>query len=255
MVDVDYNVTTQFTSLAGGAVPDLNVLARAVDDGLTQALTANTVIYDAAALSGDGRVRFVFGSTLSGPDQTALDAIVAAHTGLEEPLFDGGTQTVTVVSASAPGSTNDEDAGYAVGTTWINTSTNDVYTLVDDTSGAAVWVTGGGGGGISEEQHKTLRQLIHFIAEGPADGFASGAFKEVTGGLFPTSIVWWESAAKLKKIVEKTITRSGGGATLVKPTPIVWEVYDTDGTTVLATVSDAITYSGVAEVSRTRTIT
>ena len=72
--------------------------------------------------------------------------------------------------------------------------------------------------------------------------------------MFPTSVIWWETAAKLKKVVEKTITRSGGGATNVAPTPIVWEVYDTDGATVLATVSDAITYSGVTEVSRTRTI-
>lgn len=112
-----------------------------------------------------------------------------------------------------------------------------------------------GGAGLSKAQHDVLRSLIHFIDDGPADGFVSGAFKEVIGGVFPTSLIWWESAAKLKKIVEKTITRSGGGATKVKPTPIMWEVYDTDGSTVLVTVSDAITYSGVFESTRTRTIT
>ena len=111
-----------------------------------------------------------------------------------------------------------------------------------------------GTGGLTAAAHRTLRQLIHFIEEGPAEGFASGAFKEVVGGLFPTSVIWWESAAKLKKIVEKTITRSGGGATNLKPTPIVWKVYDTDGTSVLATVTDAVVYSGVNETSRTRTI-
>lgn len=111
------------------------------------------------------------------------------------------------------------------------------------------------GSGISAADHKTLRQLIHFIDSGPAEGFASGAYKEVTGGVFPTSVIWYTDATKTSKIVEKTITRSGGGATNVKPTPVVWKIYDTDGTTVLATVSDAITYSGVFETSRTRTIT
>jgi hypothetical protein len=105
------------------------------------------------------------------------------------------------------------------------------------------------------EAHKALRQLIHFIEEGPAEGFASGAYKEVTGQPFPTSIIWWESAAKLKKIVEKTITRTGGSATNVTPTPIAYKVYAADGTTVVAEVSDAITYDGVFEISRTRTIT
>ena len=102
--------------------------------------------------------------------------------------------------------------------------------------------------------HSNVRDLIHFIDEGPACGFASGAFKEVIGGTFPTQIIWWESAAKLKKIVEKNITRSGGGATNTTPTPIEWKMYDTDGVTVKCTVTDAITYSGAFEVSRTRTI-
>ena len=79
----------------------------------------------------------------------------------------------------------------------------------------------GGGGGLTEYTHKRLRHLIHFIDEGPADGFASGAFKEVlpAGSPFPTSIIWWESTSKLQKIVEKTITRSGGGATMCPRRP------------------------------------
>lgn len=112
-----------------------------------------------------------------------------------------------------------------------------------------------GSGGITEAQHKVIRQLIHFIDDGPAEGFTTGAYKEVLGGVFPTSIIWWESSSKLKKIVEKIITRSGGGATPVTPTPIVWKIYDSDGSTVLAEVSDAITYSSVFEVSRIRAIT
>jgi hypothetical protein len=110
--------------------------------------------------------------------------------------------------------------------------------------------------GLTETAHRALRQLIHFIDNGPAEGFASGAYRETLPAAdpFPTSIIWWESSSKLKKIVEKLITRTGGGATTITPTPIVWKVYDTDGSTVLATVSDAVSYSGPFETNRTRTI-
>jgi len=104
-------------------------------------------------------------------------------------------------------------------------------------------------GGLTEAQHKILRQLIHFIDNGPAEGFASGAYREMTGTVFPTAIIWWVSDSKVDKIVEKLITWSG-----INPTTIVWKIYDTDGSTVLATVTDAITYSGIFESSRTRTI-
>lgn len=106
-----------------------------------------------------------------------------------------------------------------------------------------------GTGGLTSDGHKILRQLIHFIEDGPAEGFASGAYREITGAVFPTAITWWESSSKSKKIVEKMITWTGA-----KPTTIVWKVYDTDGSTVLATVTDTITYSGPFEANRTRAI-
>ena len=118
---------------------------------------------------------------------------------------------------------------------------------------AGVYDPAVGSGGLTEVAHKALRQLIHFIDEGPSEGFTSGAFKEVIGGVFPTSVIWWTSAAKTLKIVEKIITRSGGGATNVAPTPIVWKMYDAAGS-LLVTVSDAITYSGAFEISRTRSV-
>ena len=106
---------------------------------------------------------------------------------------------------------------------------------------------------LTPTEHKALRQLIHFIDEGPACGFASGAYKETlpAGNPFPTSVIWWESSSKLQKIVEKTITRTGTG-TNVTPTPIVWQMFDTDGN-LLVTLTDVIVYSGVFEISRTRT--
>lgn len=107
------------------------------------------------------------------------------------------------------------------------------------------------GSGLSEAQHKGLRQLIHFIDDGPAEGFASGAYRETlpAGNPFPTSIIWWESSSKAQKIVELTITYSGAF-----PSTEVWKVYDEDGTTLLVTVTDTITYSGAFETSRARAI-
>lgn len=104
--------------------------------------------------------------------------------------------------------------------------------------------------GISETSHRTIRQLIHFIDSGPASGFASGAYEEITGGVFPTAYTWWESVSKLKKIVELLVTRNANQT----PATEAWKVYDTDGTTVLATVTDTWAYSGVTPTSRTRAI-
>ena len=110
-----------------------------------------------------------------------------------------------------------------------------------------VWKTS-----LTEAQHRILRQLIHFIEEGPAGGFASGAYKETlpAGNPFPTSVIWWESSSKLQKIVERTVTWTGAN-----PTTDEWKMYDADGITVLVTVSDSISYSGPFETTRTRTIT
>ena len=112
---------------------------------------------------------------------------------------------------------------------------------------AGVFDPRSGGGGITEAQHKALLQLIHFIDEGPAEGFASGATKTVTGTVFPTQELWFRADAT--KIVEKNITWTGA-----LPTTIEYKIYAADGSTVLATVSDAITYSGVFETGRTRTL-
>lgn len=102
--------------------------------------------------------------------------------------------------------------------------------------------------------HRTLRELIHFISEGPAGGFTSGAYREnLPVSPFPTSLIWWTDSGKTEKIVELTITRDSQQ----RPTIKLWQMYDTDGVTVTETVSDAITYSGTTpfELYRTRTIT
>ncbi len=110
-----------------------------------------------------------------------------------------------------------------------------------------------GGTGLTAADHKTLRQLIHLAHNGPFEGFTSGAYLETTPSAdpFPTSFIWYESSAKLKKIVEETVTYNANKTIATN----VWKAYDTDGSTVLVTVTDTITYSGVFETSRTRAVT
>lgn len=146
---------------------------------------------------------------------------------------------------------NGSDASYDYLLAKLQAGSNITLTAVDigggvlqvkiDASGTTDWTT-----------HRTLRHLIHFIEEGPAEGFTSGAYREQlpSGGIFPTSVTWWESSSKLKKIVERLITWAGVNATQDK-----WKIYDTDGSTVLWTITDAISYSGIVETTRTRTIT
>lgn len=105
------------------------------------------------------------------------------------------------------------------------------------------------GEGITAAEHETLRHLIHFIDDGPAHGFASGAYRETTGTVFPTAIIWYDKAGTgRKKIVSKEIVWSGPF-----PTTITWKMYDASET-LLATVTDSISYTTPFETSRTRTI-
>lgn len=124
---------------------------------------------------------------------------------------------------------------------------NSVWMLTNDDP--VTWTMVGGGGELTESAHRTLRQLIHFIDNGPAEGFTSGAYRAMTGTVFPSNITWYDKAGVgKKKIVSKDITYTGAF-----PTTIVWKVYDPTET-LLATVTDTLSYTGAFETSRTRTI-
>jgi hypothetical protein len=106
---------------------------------------------------------------------------------------------------------------------------------------------------ITAQQHKTLRQLIHLAdgQGGPFEGFTSGAYRTTVGAAFPTAVTWYDSSLMAKKYVEKLITYTGQ----YQINTVTWNVYDVDGVTVLATVSDSVTYSTFFETSRVRSIT
>ena len=104
-------------------------------------------------------------------------------------------------------------------------------------------------GGITAAQHERLRQLVHFIDEGPTSDVGGGLRKATVGGVFPTSVVWYHLVGVIeRKLVEQLITWTG-----VVPTTIVWNIYG-DEENVLATVTDTITYSGITETGRTRAL-
>lgn len=96
-----------------------------------------------------------------------------------------------------------------------------------------------------------LRRLLFYINEGPAEGY-TGSYKEISGSVFPDSVTWYTDSGKTKKIVEKTLSYAVSGN--IRPTPIVWNLYDEDGSTVLIKVTDDILYDGAFEVSRERDI-
>lgn len=172
-----------------------------------------------------------------------VDKVLVYDSGRAKEIDSGDTVTVTTglgtnelaltPNGSAPSSNG--EIRYLAGAGFRFYEEGVVKTLTSTTSG------------ITANEHRVLLQLIHFIDEGPAEGFVTGATKTVTGGAFPTSIVWKRSDNT--KLVEQLVTWTG-----VLPTTVQWKVYDGDGTTVLATVTDTITYSGPFEASRSRAI-
>lgn len=126
-------------------------------------------------------------------------------------------------------------------------------------NGSFVFLDGSGtfdprtGSGISATVHRTLRQLVHLAdGGGPFEGFTTGAYREILPSTspFPTSVIWWTDSGKTAKIVEHALTYNANKTVATSQ----WKAYDTDGVTVLATVTDTMTYSGIFETSRTRAI-
>lgn len=173
-----------------------------------------------------------------------LLGILTADINITFPL---GTWIITAQDVNFNGHT----ITFINGTNTVSVNTSNLYNL-SATVNSIVISGSSGSSGITASQHQTLRQLIHFIDEGPADGFVSGAYKNITpaGSVFPTSIIWYVDGTLTQKIVEKTIVWSG-----VVPNIITWKVYNPDGVTVAHMVSDSISYvNNVFEYNRIRTI-
>lgn len=81
-----------------------------------------------------------------------------------------------------------------------------------------------------------------------------GLYREIAGGVLPTSVAWYTDATKTIKLVEKIYAYAGSIPVL--PTTVTLRLYDgTVGNTLKRTITDSIVYTRVFETSRTRTIT
>lgn len=85
-------------------------------------------------ISKDGGYSTAFGVTIM---EWALTGAVAPTTGGTIPPHPGET-TVTITN---PAVTDDSDHGYMVGVRWVNSATGQEFVLVDNTVGAAVWIS------------------------------------------------------------------------------------------------------------------
>lgn len=133
-------------------------------------------------------------------------------------------------------------------TAWDETTTPSALSASFATSASFSLTASYVPGYVSQAEHPSLRQLIHLANSGPFEGFASGATLEIGPQPFYTASIW--RGADTLKIVEKLITRNDSQM----PTIIQWKAYDTDGVTVLATVTDTISYNGAFESARTRSV-
>lgn len=180
----------------------------------------------------------VDGVTITGDGSTGnpLVAVAPVDTGITELTQDvlagpgSGSQVATVVGLQS----NPVAAGLPVA--------GDLLTW----SGAQ-WAPSAPG--LTPTTHETLRQLIHFLDDGPGAGFLSGANK-ITGysGALVTSEVWYEDGTLTTRYVDLAVTYVGA-----LPSVEVWRIYATDGVTVTATLTDVIAYAGALETQRTRT--
>jgi hypothetical protein len=90
-----------------------------------------------------------------------------------------------------------------------------------------------------------VRKLSH-LDRGP---WAISSYKEIVGGIFPESVIWYTDSSKSFKIVEKEYSYNSNKSV----SSIVWKVYNYNNV-VIRTMTEAMTYSGIFETSRVRTI-
>lgn len=80
----------------------------------------------------------------------------------------------------------------------------------------------------------------------------SGGYREIVGHPFPQTITWYFDSSKSITLAEKTFVYSGS----VVPSQVILRLYDgTLGNGVIRTITDTISYNGVFEVSRLRSVT
>ena len=102
---------------------------------------------------------------------------------------------------------------------------------------------------ITSGSHERLRQLVHFVDQGPTIGQATFYKQVINPGMFPTTASWCLDAGFTQKFVEQRVVWANNVIT-----QSIWQIWDDNGNP-SEMITDVITYvSGIFESSRTRTI-
>lgn len=229
-------------------------------DGQSYFITGVTVVSTTSATK-----RIVFSGTyiINDPDQRIepTDIVVLSGTSGADgtytvaSIIDDTTLAVVEAIADSVGGTANfrwPPGAHRVGfdpTGMTQTTAHNVQDALKDLDGAI------SGGGITDAEHRALRHLIHFIeTNSPGDGFGAGPLyceTNYTSNVFPTDETWYETSAKLKRICRWEGTYNANKTFATEK----WIVYKSDGVNPAADAVDTISYSGVIETSRSRTVT
>lgn len=183
------------------------------------------------------------------------------------------TRALKLESTASGGTQNDESwtevdigqdyldcLGIAVQVTGATSSTSDATTYLSRPAAGAIALTDQLSGTLTLEQlltsvagkpgsHNAVQDIIHFLPDGPGDGWASGAVcVEGTSGPLSTGWVWYTDSSQTKRIIAMARTYNGPLVLTEKYT-----LYSANGTTVLRVLTDTFTYAGPLLQSRTRT--
>ena len=139
---------TDFVSVPGGNEISLPLLEAEVegDPGISTALSGRKIYRETQTVPSIV-FKFQGSGSLPGGEQTALDALVAAHVGalVGAPGIEHGLTPRVFSRVAAPTANDDETmttvvvGGYRVADIWIETGTGRLHFCLDASTGAANW--------------------------------------------------------------------------------------------------------------------
>lgn len=196
MADYDYSVSGD---TATGSVDFKALLTEAVDDPVVPFILGSSKL-----LVSGNLLRFTFAAALSGAEEAALDALVAAHP--QAPSEDESAGATGYNFNRNPGITDDASIGIEVGDTWI-ANKNDVYVCLDNTPGAAQWAFTSQTGSVANESpgRVCLGSILNYPGAAGTGGSGDIQYARV-----------WLVAGTVIDRMETFIASSGGSSKLIR---------------------------------------
>lgn len=178
-----------------------------------------------------------------------------------ESISEGGGQNDESWTEANIGEDFLDGQGITLQVAGASTTTSDATTYVSRPAAGALAFTDQLSGTLTLEQlvtsvtakpgsHNRLADIIHFLPEGPGDGWASGAVcVEGFAGPLQVSSTWYTDATQTKRIISVAWTYTGPLVSTAK-----WTLFSpADGVTIARTLTDSYTFNGPLLQTRTRT--